>query len=217
MTEHAAPVRPHAGLLRPALVSALFFMLLTGLAYPLFTMLVARVFFPFEARGSLLEKDGAVVGSAMIGQSFTRPEYFHPRPSFTMAPDPSDAEKTISSPYNAGLSGASNQGPTNQKLIDDVKARADEYRKENGLAADAVVPVDAVTASGSGLDPHITLANARIQAGRVAWGRHLAEEEVLRLMAAHTSGRLLGLFGEPRVNVLQLNLALDELATRGKN
>lgn len=198
MTERAIPERPYARLLRPVLVSAVFFMLLTGLVYPLFTTLVARVLFPFQSRGSLLEENGAVVGSAVIGQSFTRPEYFHSRPSVTS-----------SSPYNAGLSGASNRGPTNQKLVDDVKARVDEYRRENRLAPGAVVPVDAVTASGSGLDPHITLANARIQAPRVARQRSLPEEEVLRLVEAHTTERFAGLFGEPRVNVLELNLALD--------
>ncbi|AKU97792.1 Potassium-transporting ATPase C chain [Labilithrix luteola] len=198
-------------MLRPVLVSAIFVMLLTGLAYPMSTALVARILFPFQSRGSLLERDGAVVGSAIVGQNFTRPEYFHPRPSLTMGPDPADASKTIAAPYNAGLSGASNQGPTNQKLLDDVKARVEAYRNENGLAPDATVPVDAVTGSASGLDPHITIANARIQAGRVARARRVDEAEVLRLIDANTSGRWLGLFGEPRINVLQLNLALDTL------
>jgi len=184
-------------------------MVVTGLAYPLGTALVARVVFPFQSAGSLIERNGTVVGSALVGQQFTRPEYFHPRPSGTMGADPADSSKTVSAPYNAALSGASNQGATNQKLLDDVKSRAEAYRAENGLAAHADVPVDAVTASGSGLDPHITLANARIQAGRVARQRHLAEDEVLRLVDEHTSGRFFGLYGEPRVNVLELNLALD--------
>jgi potassium-transporting ATPase KdpC subunit len=215
MTEQVAPTRtPYAGLLRPVIVSAAFFMLLTGAAYPLCTTLVANVLFPVQSRGSLIERDGVVVGSAVVGQSFTRPEYFHPRPSMTMGPDPADATKTVSAPYNAGLSGASNQGPTNQKLIDDVKARAEAYRAENGLAADALVPVDAVTASGSGLDPHISVANARLQVARVARERKLSPEEVSGLVDAHTSPRVLGLLGEPRVNVLQLNLALDALRAR---
>jgi potassium-transporting ATPase KdpC subunit len=216
MSEQAVSIRPHVGLTRPVVVSAVFFMLLTGLAYPLFTTLLANVVFPFQSRGSLIERNGVLVGSSVVGQNFTRPEYFHPRPSVTMGPDPADASKTVSAPYNAGLSGASNQGATNQKLIDDVKARVDAYRTENGLAADALVPVDAVTASASGLDPHISVANARIQAERVARQRRLSQEEVLRLVEAHTSGRLLGLFGEPRINVLELNLALDAVPGAAK-
>lgn len=212
MTEQAAAVRPHTGMLRPVLVSAIFITALTGLAYPMATTLVARVLFPFQSRGSLVERNGSVVGSGVVGQNFTRADYFHPRPSLTMGPDPADASKSVSAPYNGGLSGASNQGPTNQKLLEDVKARAEAYRTENGLAADALVPVDAVTGSASGLDPHITVANARLQVRRVARERRLIELEVLRLVDANTSSRWLGIFGEPRVNVLQLNLALDALS-----
>lgn len=186
------------GLLRPVLVSSVFFMLMTGLAYPMVTTVVANVMFPFQAQGSLIERDGLVVGSAVIGQSFTRPEYFQGRPSMT-------AEK----PYNAGSSGASNLGPTSQKLVDTVTERVQAYRLLNGLAADAQVPVDAVTASASGLDPHISVANAQIQAVRVARLRALSEADLLKQVQAHTEQRTFGLLGEPRVNVLQLNLALD--------
>lgn len=186
------------GLLRPVLVSSVFFMLMTGLAYPMVTTVVANVMFPFQAQGSLIERDGLVVGSAVIGQSFTRPEYFQGRPSMT-------AEK----PYNAGSSGASNLGPTSQKLVDMVAERVQAYRLLNGLAADAQVPVDAVTASASGLDPHISVANAQIQAVRVARLRALSEADLLKQVQAHTEQRTFGLLGEPRVNVLQLNLALD--------
>jgi potassium-transporting ATPase KdpC subunit len=200
------------GLLRPVLVSAGFFMLLTGLAYPLATTLVANVLFPSQAQGSLITRNGVVIGSALIGQNFTHPDYFQSRPSATTAAAPADASKTVSAPYNAGLSGASNLGPTSQKLIDAVKARVDDYRTQNGLAANAQVPVDAVTASASGLDPHISVANARIQAVRVAQLRHLPEQKVLELLDAYTEGRTFGLLGEPRINVLRLNLALDALA-----
>ena len=189
------------GLLRPVLVSAAFFMLLTGLGYPLVTTLVANVMFPYQAQGSLIERDGLVIGSALIGQHFSRPEYFQGRPSMT-------AEK----PYNAGSSGASNLGPTSQKLIDQVTQRVQEYRQFNGLAADSKVPVDAVTASASGLDPHISLANAQLQLARVARLRKLPDAELVKLVQAHTEQRTLGLLGEPRVNVLQLNLALDAQA-----
>lgn len=188
------------GLLRPVLVSAGFFMLLTGLGYPLATTLVANVMFPHQAQGSLIERDGLVIGSALIGQQFSRPEYFQGRPSMT-----------ADQPYNAGSSGASNLGPTSQKLMDQVAQRVQAYRQLNGLAADSQVPVDAVTASASGLDPHISLANAQLQAMRVARLRQLPEAELLKVVQAHTEQRTLGLLGEPRVNVLQLNLALDAL------
>ena len=187
------------GLLRPVLVSAVFFMALTGLAYPVFTTFAAQLLFPFQAQGSLIERDGLVIGSALIGQDFTRPGYFHGRPSMTLGADPQDPSKSVSQPYNAGSSGASNLGPTSQKLVD----------QDNGLAAEAQVPVDAVTASASGLDPHISVANARIQLARVARLRQIPEAELLQLVNENTAERTLGLLGEPRVNVLQLNLALD--------
>lgn len=197
------------GLLGPCLRGAVFVCLVTGVAYPLLTTGVAQLALPRQANGSLIERGGAVVGSALIGQQFAGAQYFHPRPSATSAPDPQDASKTVAAPYNAALSAGSNQGPTNPALIEAVAARAVAYRQANGLAADALVPVDAVTASASGLDPHISVANARLQAARVAQARGLAAEQVQRLVEQHTEGRVLGLLGEPRVNVLRLNMALD--------
>ncbi|MDC7814525.1 MULTISPECIES: K(+)-transporting ATPase subunit C [Pseudomonas] len=200
------------GLLRPVLVAAVFFMLLTGLAYPLATTVLANLLFPFQAQGSLVQRDGVVVGSALIGQSFSRPEYFQGRPSMTLGSDPLDPSKSVPQPYNAGASGASNLGPTNQKLVDSVAARVSAYRQLNGLAADMQVPVDAVTASASGLDPHISLANAQLQLNRVARLRNLPLADLQALLQDHSESRTFGLLGEPRVNVLQLNLALDALA-----
>lgn len=200
------------GLLRPVLVAAVFFMLLTGLAYPLATTVLANLLFPFQAQGSLVQRDGVVVGSALIGQSFSRPEYFQGRPSMTLGSDPLDPSKSVPQPYNAGASGASNLGPTNQKLVDSVAARVNGYRQLNGLAADMQVPVDAVTASASGLDPHISLANAQLQLNRVARLRNLPLADLQALLQDHSESRTFGLLGEPRVNVLQLNLALDALA-----
>ena len=200
------------GLLRPVLVAAVFFMLLTGLAYPLATTVLANLLFPFQAQGSLVQRDGVVVGSALIGQSFSRPEYFQGRPSMTLGSDPLDPSKSVPQPYNAGASGASNLGPTNQKLVDSVAARVSAYRQLNCLAADMPVPVDAVTASASGLDPHISLANAQLQLNRVARLRNLPLADLQALLQDHSESRTFGLLGEPRVNVLQLNLALDALA-----
>lgn len=198
-------------LLGPCLRGAVFVALITGVAYPLLTTAAAQLVLPHQAGGSLIERGGAVVGSALIGQWFSGARYFHPRPSATTAADPADASKTVAAPYNAALSAASNQGPTNPTLIEAVAARADAYRSANGLTAAAPVPVDAVTASGSGLDPHISVANALAQAARVARERGLATEQVRQLVARHTEGRTLGLLGEPRVHVLRLNLALDAL------
>lgn len=196
-------------LVRPVIVSAVFFMVVTGLAYPLASTALAKAFFPRQAAGSVVERDGHVVGSAVIGQDFRRAGYFHPRPSATTGADPNDASKTVDQPYNAASSGASNQGATSKKLLDAVKQRAADYRKENGLAADAPVPVDAVTASASGLDPDITLANAQAQSARVASARGLSGGEVKALIEQVANRRQLGVLGEPRVNVLALNLALD--------
>ena len=190
-------------------MSAVVFMLVGGLAYPLLTTLVANVLFPYQAQGSLIERNGQVVGSELIGQQFTSPRYFHPRPSATLTTD-----GTKPDPYNAAFSLGSNLGPTNKVLISEVRKRAEAYRKENGLPGDARVPVDAVTASGSGLDPDISVANADLQAARVAEERGLPESEVRRLIEQKTEGRQLGLLGEPRVNVLELNLALDALRGR---
>jgi K+-transporting ATPase ATPase C chain len=198
------------GVARSALVSAVFFMLVTGVAYPLATTGVAQLVWPDEARGSLVQRSGgAPAGSLLIGQNFTKPQYFQPRPSATLGPDPAHPDQSVAQPYNAALSGASNLGPTSKSLIDQVQARATAYRHDNGLAADAPVPVDAVTASASGLDPDISVANASLQAARVAQARGLALPRVRALIEQNITPRQLGLLGDPRVNVLKLNLALD--------
>ena len=194
--------------LRPALVVVVGLTLLTGLAYPLVITGIAEVIFPHQAGGSLVEKDGVVVGSSLIAQGFSTDRYFHPRPSATVAPDPKDASKTVPAPYNAGNSGASNYGPTSKALIDRVKADADKLHAEN---PNSPVPIDLVTTSGSGLDPDVSPEAALFQAPRVAKARGLPVEKVVELVTRHVEGRTLGLFGEPRVNVLQLNLALDAL------
>jgi K+-transporting ATPase ATPase C chain len=213
----AAQVAPQAaplmrGLARPAVVSAVFFMVVTGLGYPLLTTGLSQLLMHGHAQGSLVERNGTVVGSELIGQNFTQPGYFHPRPSATTGPDPKDASQTIAVPYNPALSAGSNLGPTSKKLIDAVHDRVRAYREENGLAADAAVPVDAVTASASGLDPDISLANAHLQAGRIAKARGLSTEQVETLIEERGTPRQLGVLGDPRVNVLALNLALDALA-----
>lgn len=210
--EKTAEPRAHSatrGIARPVLVSALLFMAVTGIAYPLATTAVAQLFFPGQARGGLVDRDGQTVGSRVIGQSFTRPGYFHGRPSVTTAADPDDATKTVDQPYNAAASAASNQGVLSKSLLAAVGDRARAYREENGLTPGAGVPVDAVTASASGLDPDISLANARLQAARVARARGLPARDVLALVERNTTGRQLGILGDQRVNVLQLNLALD--------
>lgn len=205
---------PVSGLLGPCLRGALFVALITGLAYPLLATGVAQLALPYQANGSLIRENSRVVGSALIGQPFTAERYFHPRPSATTAPDSEDASKTVASPYNADASSGSNLGPTSQALIDAVRQRVAHYRQSNGLAADAPVPVDAVTASASGLDPDISVANAELQAGRVARARRLQPAQVRHLVQMLVEPRVLGLLGEPRVNVLRLNLALDRLAAR---
>lgn len=197
------------GIVRPVLVSAAFFMVVSGIIYPLATTGVASILFPSQAKGSLITKDGQIVGSRFIGQYFTKPEYFHSRPSATSGADPKDPSKTVDQPYNAAASAASNQGVLSKKLLAAVSERTAAYRKENGLAADTPVPVDSVTASGSGLDPHISVANANLQAPRVAKVRRLSLERVLELVGKNTSEPQLGVLGDPRVNVLELNLALD--------
>jgi K+-transporting ATPase ATPase C chain len=203
-----------AGLARPVLISAVFFMLVTGIVYPLVTTGVSQLLFHHQAQGSIIAENGTGVGSELIGQWFTKPHYFHPRPSATTGTDPDDSSKTVDLPYNAANSGASNLGPTSKKLIDSVAGRAESYRKENGLAPNDLVPVDAVTASASGLDPDISVANARLQAKRVAGERRMTEQQVLALIDAHTQGPQYGLLGYSRVNVLELNLALDKIVPR---
>ena len=197
--------------LRPAIVLTLAFTLLTGVAYPLAMTGIAETVFPYQAHGSLFEMDGKVIGSALIGQSFTADRYFHGRPSAITAPDPKDPSKTIATPYDASNSMGSNLGPTSKVLVDRVKGDVATLKAEN---ASAPVPVDLVTSSASGLDPDITPAAALFQVPRVAKARHLSERAVLELVERHVRGRQLGFLGEPRVNVLELNLALDRLAAK---
>ena len=194
--------------IRPALVLLVLMTVLTGLIYPLAITGVAQVLFPHQANGSLITQDGKVIGSELIGQNFTDPKYFHGRPSATTETDPNDATKTVPVPYAADNSVGSNLGPTSKALIDRVSADVDALKKENPGAA---IPVDLVTTSASGLDPDITPAAAEFQVPRVAAARNMPAERVRELVAQATSGRLFGIIGEPRVNVLKLNLALDAL------
>jgi potassium-transporting ATPase KdpC subunit len=194
---------------RPAILSVLVLALLTGCVFPLLLFAIARPLFPHHAGGSLILRGGVAVGSELIGQEFTRPEYFQSRPS------------AAASPYDGTSSGGTNLGPNNPKLKNGatdfagIRQLADEYRKRNGLARDALIPIDAVTRSGSGLDPHITPANAALQIPRVARARGLGEEVVRRVVADHTEGPQLGFLGNPRVPVLELNLALDQMKQGG--
>jgi potassium-transporting ATPase KdpC subunit len=197
--------------IRPALVLIVALTLITGLLYPLAITGVAQVLFPSQANGSMVVKDGNVVGSELIGQVFAEAKYFHGRPSATNKPDPNDASKTVDAPYNAANSGGSNLGPTNKALIERVKGDMDKLKEENGTAP---VPIDLVTTTGGGLDPHISPAAAFFQVPRVAKARGMPEDRVRELVNQHIEGRLLGLLGEPRVNVLALNLALDGTAAR---
>jgi K+-transporting ATPase ATPase C chain len=202
--------------LRPALVLTAFFVVLTGFAFPGVIWAIGQTVFPEQANGSLLrDARGNVVGSTLLGQNFTKPEYFHPRPS------------VAGTGYDAANSSGTNLGPTSDKLISGIKDDpatpdtdesyqgfrdlAKAYREENGLGSDAVIPADAVTRSGSGLDPHISAANAELQVARVAKGRNWPEQRVRQVVMEHEEGRLMGILGEPRVNVLALNLALDQL------
>jgi len=192
--------------IRPAIVLLLGLTLITGLAYPLAMTAVAGTIFPKQAEGSLIEKDGKVVGSALIGQEFKSDKYFHGRPSATVAPDPNDSTKTVPAPYNAANSGGSNLGPTSKALNDRIKEDVEKLKAENPSMP---VPVDLVTTSASGLDPDISPEAALFQVPRVAKARGLSEDKVRQLVTDSTQGRLGGLLGEPRVNVLALNLALD--------
>lgn len=189
---------------RPALILVILLTLLTGLVIPLAMTGLADVALPFPAHGSLIEDHGKIVGSALIGQNFTAPGYFHPRPSATTEPDPKDSSKTVPVPYAADNSGASNLAPTAKALIDRVKG-------DLASAGPAPVPADAVTTSASGLDPDISPENARRQIARVASARHLPEARIADLVAAHTEKPFLGFLGEARVNVLALNRALDRM------
>lgn len=193
--------------LRPALVLLVLFTILTGGLYPALVTGIGQSLFHGQANGSLIEHNGKVIGSALIGQTFAGDQYFHGRPSATTDTDPNDASKTIAAPYNAANSTGSNYAATSKALIDRVTADADASGKSNPAVA---IPVDLVTASASGLDPHISPAAAYFQVPRVARARKLSEDDLRALVASHTEPRWLGLFGEPVVNVLMLNLALDE-------
>jgi potassium-transporting ATPase KdpC subunit len=192
--------------IRPAIIILVALTAITGLVYPLAMTAIAGVIFPEQAQGSLIERDGKVIGSALIGQEFKEDKYFHGRPSATVAPDPNDSTKTVPAPYNAANSGGSNLGPTSKALNDRIAADVEKLKAENPSQP---VPVDLVTTSASGLDPDISPEGALFQVPRVAKARNLPEERVRQLVVQHTEGRLAGLLGEPRVNVLALNLALD--------
>src|SRR6202043_2964449 len=196
--------------IRPAIVVLVALTLITGFAYPLAMTGIAEVLFPRQAQGSLIERDGKVVGSELIGQVFESDKYFHGRPSATTAPDPNDSTKTVPAPYNAANSGGSNLGPSNKALIDRVQGDLDKLKRENPSAP---VPADLVTTSASGLDPDISPEAAYFQVPRVAKARNLTEDKVRQLVSDHVEERFLGLLGEPRVNVLLLNLALDRMST----
>jgi potassium-transporting ATPase KdpC subunit len=183
--------------LRASIAATLLLAILCGGIYPAVVWAVGQGFFPDKANGSLVRSEGKVVGSALIAQGFSGPAYFHPRPS------------AAGQGYDAVHSGGTNLGPTSKKLIGDVERRVAAYRAENGLPPDTAVPADAVTSSASGLDPHISVRNALLQAARIAEARGIAEKDLLAKVGAHTEGRTFGFLGEPRVNVLTLNLALD--------
>jgi K+-transporting ATPase ATPase C chain len=197
--------------IRPAIIILVLLTLITGLAYPLAMTAIAGAIFPKQARGSLVERNGEVVGSALIGQEFKDDKYFHGRPSATTAPDPADATKTVSAPYNAANSGGSNLGPTSKALNDRIKEDVDKLKAGNSSGP---VPIDLVTTSASGLDPDISPEGALFQVPRVAKARNMPLDRVRQLVAENTTGRLAGLLGEPRVNVLALNLALDAATSK---
>jgi K+-transporting ATPase ATPase C chain len=194
--------------IRPAIFMLLAMTVITGLAYPLAMTGISELVFPHQANGSLIGQGDHLIGSSLIGQNFVGENYFHGRPSATVDTDPKDATKTIPSPYNAQNSAGSNAGPTSKSLLDRMKGDTDKLAKENPSAP---IPVDLVTTSASGLDPDITPAAALFQIPRVAKARHLPEDRVRQLVNDHTEGRLFGVIGEPHINVLGLNMALDAL------
>jgi K+-transporting ATPase ATPase C chain len=197
--------------IRPAIVVLVALTLITGLVYPLAMTGIAQLIFPRQANGSMIERDGKIVGSELIGQNFASDKYFHGRRSATTAPDPKDPNKTVAAPYNAANSGGSNLGPSNKALVDRVKSDIATLQKQNPGAS---VPIDLVTTSGSGLDPDISPEAALFQVPRIAKARSLPDARIRQLVEGNTEGRWLGLLGEPRVNVLQINLALDRLAAK---
>ncbi len=188
--------------LRPVVTLLALFTIVTGAAFPLAFTAFGALALPFQAGGSLVQRDGKIVGSALLGQDFSADKYFHGRPSALMGTDPKDSSKQVPTPYDASESGASNLGPTSKTLIDRVTA-------DVAKSGSKLVPGDAVTSSASGLDPHISPENAAMQVARVAAARHMSADAVQAVLARHTEGRLLGIVGEPRVNVLALNMALD--------
>jgi K+-transporting ATPase ATPase C chain len=197
--------------IRPAIVFVVALTAITGLLYPFVMTGIAGVVFPYQAQGSLIERDGKVIGSTLIGQEFTSDRYFHGRPSATVAPDPNDSSKTVPAPYNAANSGGSNLGPTNKALIERVQGDVDKLKQENPSAP---VPMDLVTTTASGLDPDISPDAALFQVPRVAKARNMPEDRVRQLVNERIEGRTLGFLGEPRVNVLALNMALDRAAAQ---
>ena len=192
--------------IRPAIVMIIALTVITGLLYPLAMTAISGVLFPRQAQGSLIERDGKVIGSALIGQNFTSERYFHGRPSATTGPDPADPTKSVPAPYNAANSGGSNLGPTNRVLVERVQGDLNALQQESPSVP---VPIDLVTISASGLDPDITPQAALFQVPRIAKARNLPEDRVRQLIDAQLEPPVLGFLGEPRVNVLALNLALD--------
>ncbi len=200
--------------IRQAVLATIVLTVIVGIAYPLGMTYLSGALFPYQAHGSLIKKaDGTVIGSELIGQNFTGPTYFHGRPSATTDTDPNDSTKTVPAPYNAAASNASNAAPSSKALIADVQSRIEALKAENPDAK-GDVPVDLVTTSASGLDPHISVAAALYQVPRVAKARGLSTDETVKLVQASTEGRTFGLLGEPRVNVLKLNLALDAVKAK---
>ena len=197
--------------IRPAIVLMLGMTLITGLAYPLAITGIAGLAFPYQSSGSIVERDGKVIGSVLIGQDFTSDRYFRGRPSATTAADPNDASKTVPAPYNAANSAGSNLGPTNKALIERVQGDLEKLKQENPGVA---VPIDLVTTTGSGLDPHISPQAALFQVPRVAKARNIPEDRLRQVVNERIEDRVLGIFGEPRVSVLELNLALDSATKR---
>jgi K+-transporting ATPase ATPase C chain len=198
--------------IRPAIMMIVVMTILTGLLYPLAMTGIAQAVFPYRAGGSMIEQNGKVIGSELIGQNFESDKYFHGRPSATSAPDPKDSSKSVAAPYNAANSSGSNLGPTSKALVDRVKDDAAKLQAEN---PNAPIPIDLVTTSASGLDPDVTPAGALFQVPRVAKARGIPEDQIRQLVQAHVEDRVLGVIGEPHVNVLKLNLALDAMQKPG--